>query len=96
MFGEFALYSNDKWAGLICAGPLFIEPTRAGGAWLGEVAWGTSYPGAKPAYLIDGASRGDGDWLAELVRRTLIALPSPQPRAGPGEPGSRGLGGAGR
>ena len=36
MFGEYALYANGKVVGLICDNRLFVKPTEAGRAFIGE------------------------------------------------------------
>lgn len=48
MFGEYALYCDGKTVALICDDQLFIKPTVSGHAYIGAVAEGFPYPGAKP------------------------------------------------
>lgn len=47
MFGEYAIYSNGKVAGLICDNQLFIKPTEGGKSFIGDVKTGTSIPWSK-------------------------------------------------
>jgi TfoX/Sxy family transcriptional regulator of competence genes len=75
MFSEYTLYANGKLVGLICDDQLFIEPTPAGRAFIGEVDEVPPYEGAKPSFLISGEQMSDGAWLAELVSCTAAALP---------------------
>jgi len=75
MFGEYALYADDKLVGLICDDQLFIKPTTAGRGFIGQVEEMPPYEGAKPSFLISGDQLEDGEWLSELVRRTAEALP---------------------
>jgi DNA transformation protein len=77
MFGEYALYCNDKVVALICDDRLYVKPTDAGKAFIGDVTEGNPYPGAKPFFLIEEEYWEDRDWLAELVRITAGALPVP-------------------
>ncbi len=79
MFGEYAVYLDDKVVALICDNQLFVKPSDAGRAFIGEVEPAPPYPGAKPHYLIDDRLE-DGDWLSELIRRTAAELPVPKPK----------------
>ncbi len=76
MFGEYALYCNDKVVALICDNQLFLKPTNAGKAYLGEVIEAPAYPGAKPSFLIDERFE-DSEWLSKLIQLTEKALPAP-------------------
>ncbi|MCH7992672.1 MAG: TfoX/Sxy family protein [Gemmatimonadetes bacterium] len=79
MFGEFGLYSDGKFFGVICDDQLFVKPTEGGRAFIGEVVESPPYPGAKPSLLI-GDKIEDAEWLSELVRITARELPMPKPR----------------
>lgn len=80
MFGEFAVYCDGKIVALVCDNQLFLKPTVAGKALLGDVKEAPPYPGAKPYYLID-AQLDDAEVLAEAVRATAAALPLPKAKA---------------
>lgn len=74
MFGEFGLYSDGRFFGLICDDQLFIKPTDAGRAFLGnDLVEAPAYPGAKPSFRIDELLE-DPDRLTELVRITVDEL----------------------
>ncbi len=75
MFGEYGIYCDEKMIGLVADDLLFIKPTAAGRAYIGEVNEQPPYPGAKPCFLISGEKWEDGDWLTELVRLSAAALP---------------------
>jgi TfoX/Sxy family transcriptional regulator of competence genes len=77
MFGEYGLHSNGTFFGLICDNQLFIKPTSAGRAFIGEPTEAPAYPGAKPSFLIE-SQLEDAEWLSELVRRTVAELPPPK------------------
>ena len=79
MFGEFGLYSHDKFFAVICDDQLFVKPTEGGRAFIGGVVEAPPYPGAKPSLLI-GDRMEDSDWLSELVRITTRELPEPKPK----------------
>lgn len=76
MFGEYAVYCDDKVVALICDDQLFITPTAAGREFLEEPIEALPYPGAKLYFLVDGID--DREWLAELVRLTAQELPVPR------------------
>ncbi len=81
MFGEYGMYCDGKVMAFICDDQLFIKPTDAGRAFLGEVPEAEAYPGSKMYFLIDGDRWDDADWMAELVRVTAADLPAPKPKA---------------
>lgn len=81
MFGEYALYCDEKVVALICDNQLFVKITPAGRALVGErYQEGEAYPGAKPSMLIDAEEVEDGERLCELICLTAAALPVPRPR----------------
>ncbi len=77
MFGEYAVYVNDKVVALVCDNQVFIKPTEAGRAFIGDVEEAPAYPGAKPSFLIDDRL-DDEEWFTELCRVTAAALPLPK------------------
>ena len=77
MFGEYALYCNDKLVALICDNQLFVKPTAAGRAFVGAVTEAPPYPGAKPSLLIDGGKWDDAEWLSRLIALSATELPAP-------------------
>jgi TfoX/Sxy family transcriptional regulator of competence genes len=79
MFGEFAVYCDDKVVALICDDQLFVKPTPGGRAFIGDVVEAPPYPGAKPHFLIED-SLDERGWLTELVRITARELPTPKPK----------------
>ena len=82
MFGEYALYCEDKIVALICDNRLFIKPTTGGRIFIGEVVEAPPYPGAQPAFLIEEGIE-DKEWISELVRITEQELPPPEPKKKP-------------
>lgn len=79
MFGEFGLFSDRKIFAVICDNRLFIKPTEAGRAFIKDVVEAPPYPGAKPNFLIEDKVE-DKEWLSQLVKITLEALPEPKPK----------------
>jgi TfoX/Sxy family transcriptional regulator of competence genes len=79
MFGEYALYVENKVVGLICDNQLFVKPTIAGKAFIGKVTLAPAYPGAKPSFLITDKLE-NREWLTELFKITAQELPEPKPK----------------
>jgi TfoX/Sxy family transcriptional regulator of competence genes len=81
MFGEYALYCDEKVVALVCDDQLFVKITPAGRALVGQrYEEGTAYPGAKPSMLIGAEEIDDAERLCELIRLTADALPAPKPK----------------
>lgn len=77
MFGEYGIYCNGKMVALICDDQLFVKPTAAGRALIGEATEGAPYKGAKLCFVISPEKWDDDEWLAELIRVTTAELPPP-------------------
>lgn len=78
MFGEYAIYCNDKVVALVCDDQLFVKPTTAGRLFIETVEEGIPYPGAKPYFHISGDQWEDRQWLSELITKTAAELPLPK------------------
>ena len=79
MFGEYALYCDEKVVALVCDNQLFVKITPAGKALVGErYQEGEAYPGAKPSMLINADEIEDDERLCEIIRVTAAALPPPK------------------
>ncbi len=79
MFGEYAVYNKGKVVALVCDDKLFVKPTEAGRAFIGDATEAPAYPGAKPSFLIEEQIE-DREWLCELIRITEKELPEPKPK----------------
>lgn len=80
MFGEYALYCDEKVVGLVCDDELFIKITEEGKELVGnDFAEGAPYLGAKP-YMQIGDNLDDAEWLCKLIKITASALPIPKPK----------------
>jgi TfoX/Sxy family transcriptional regulator of competence genes len=81
MFGEYALYCDNKVVALVCDNQLFIKITPEGKALVGtHYEEGEAYPGAKPSMVIGAEELEDRERLCELIRTTAAALPAPTPK----------------
>lgn len=78
MFGEYAVYVNNKIVGLICDNSLFIKSTDSGRKFIGEPVEAPPYPGAKNSFLID--QLDDSEWLSKLIEISYNELPEPKPK----------------
>lgn len=78
MFGEYALYCNEKVVALICDDRFFVKPTEAGKTFAGELEEAPPYPGSKPFLVIDENRWDNSDWMTELIRITAAELPVPK------------------
>ena len=79
MFGEYALYLENKVVALVCDNQLFVKQTQAGRALLKTVVESPPYPGAKPHFLI-GENIEDRDLMRQLFKVTGSELPEPKPK----------------
>jgi TfoX/Sxy family transcriptional regulator of competence genes len=74
MFGEYALYCDGKVVAFICDNKLFVKPTEAGRAFIGNVIKAPPYPGGKMWFLIEDKVE-DREWISNLIRITYKELP---------------------
>lgn len=79
MFGEYAIYCDAKVVALVCDNQLFVKPTAACRACLGQVIEAPPYRGAKPHFLIN-EELDDQELAAKLIRLTARELPVPRPK----------------
>lgn len=78
MFGEYALYYNDKVVAFICDDKLYLKPTTAGRKYIGKIEEAPAYPGSKMYYYISGDQWENREWLSELIIKTAEELPLPK------------------
>jgi TfoX/Sxy family transcriptional regulator of competence genes len=76
MFGEYGVYCNDTFVGVICDDQLYLKITDAGRALLPDAGQGSPYPGAKPHLIVGGEVVEDAERLSEVMRVTAAALPA--------------------
>lgn len=84
MFGEYALYHQEKVVALVCDNQLFVKITPEGKELVGErYEEGEAYPGAKPSMLIGAEEIEDEQRLCRLISVTAAALPPPKEKKRP-------------
>lgn len=79
MFGEYTLYNDTKFIGMVSDNKLFIRPTEEGRAYIGNPTEAPPYPGAKLCFLIED-KLDDHKWLCGLINVSMSALPEPKPK----------------
>jgi len=79
MFGEYAIYYQDKVVALVCDEELFVKITEPGSKFAGQRGEAKSpFPGAKKWMHISADYLEDTDFASELMRITADALPAVQ------------------
>ncbi len=78
MFGEFGVYCNTKFIGLICDNQLFIKKTESGEKLLPNCPEASPYPNAKSHFLIEFIE--DSELLVTLLEHMWDELPFPKPK----------------
>ena len=79
MFGEYAVYCDERVVALVCDNQFFLKPTPAARALLGQVTEAPPYPGAKPYWLL-ADQLDDRELMVQLVRMTAGELPLQKPK----------------
>jgi TfoX/Sxy family transcriptional regulator of competence genes len=70
MFGEYGVYCDGKFIGVIFQDRLFLKITKAGERLAVGLERAPPYRGAKPSFMIYDERIEDRDWLAALVSAT--------------------------
>ena len=79
MFGEYALYLDEKVVAFACDNRMFIKPNSAVAKLHPELPQAPPYPGAKD-YPVADELLDDGDALRALVIASAEVLPAPKPK----------------
>ena len=81
MFGEYALYCQDKVVALVCDDELFVKITAEGKKFVGKnYEEGIPYSSAKPYMHVSGDMLEDQKFLGELISITAKSLPVAKPK----------------
>ena len=78
MFGEYALYCDEKVVALVCDDQLFIKITVMSPHFLDEKPSTQPYPGAKNFLLIPEEKWEEREWLSQFIQSTADNLPLPK------------------
>ncbi|MCL7714573.1 TfoX/Sxy family protein [Stenotrophomonas mori] len=79
LFGEYALYVDDKGVAFACDNRLFVKPSAAADELAPQLPRLPPYPGAK-GYPVADELLDDPDRLRELILRTAELMLPPKPR----------------
>ena len=82
MFGEYALYLDEKVVAFACDNSLFIKPSKAAAELAPDLPQGPPYPGAKD-YPIADELLDDPELLHRLIEATAALMPLPKPKKKP-------------
>ena len=77
MFGEFALYCENKVVALVCDDQLFVKITPIADNYLDKSHDAPPYPNAKMWKLVPEDKWEDKLWLADFIRETAkyVSIP---------------------
>ncbi|MFD4267718.1 TfoX/Sxy family protein [Rhodococcus sp. NPDC058481] len=78
MFGEYALYCDDKVVGFLCDNTLLVKLTDVSAEYAADLPLGRPYPEAKDYHAVPGERLDDTRWLHEFIQRTADVLPKPK------------------
>jgi TfoX/Sxy family transcriptional regulator of competence genes len=82
LFGEYALYLDEKVVAFACDNSLFIKPSQAVSSLAPTLPKGPPYPGAKD-YPIADELLDDPELLRRLIEETAALMPLPKPKKKP-------------
>ena len=91
MFGEYALYVDDKVVAFACDGSLFVKPSDAAARLAPDLPQGPPYPGATD-YPIADELLDEPDALRRLLLETAAIMPPPKPKKPAAARAKRGAG----
>ena len=80
MFGEYALYCDEKVVVLVCDDTAFLKPSSASPMLGIHLVPAPPYPGAKDSFVIGEAIVEDDEQFRRIVQATADALPLPKPK----------------
>lgn len=80
MFGEYAIYCDEKVIAFVCDDKLFFKITELARDVLRHEELGPAYPGSKDYFIISPDDWDDRSYMADLARTTADALPAPKPK----------------
>ena len=88
MFGEYALYLDDRVVAFACDNSLFVKPSAAAAELAPDLPQRPPYPGAKD-YPVADELLDDTDALRALIQATAALMPPPKPRTARKRAGTR-------
>ncbi len=80
MFGEYAIYCNEKVVALVCDEQLYVKKSKTSTTFLDASHEAPPFPGAKNYLRVPQEHWDDSEWLSNFIRQTAEALPLPKPK----------------
>lgn len=81
MFGEYALYLDERIPAFITDGVLSVKVTEVTDPWLTEDLLGPIYAGSKDYWRLPDRLLAETAWLHELIMATTAQLDPPKPKS---------------
>ena len=78
MFGEYAIYCDEKVVALVCDDILYVKMTDVSLQFLNASHISPPYPGAKNYLKVPEEKWDETDWLTDLISHTAASLPLPK------------------
>ena len=75
MFGEYALYADEKVVALVCDDLMYVKIMEASKELENVCEKGEPYPGAKPHYIVEEIQLSQIDTLPEILLDIAKSLP---------------------
>lgn len=79
LFGEFALYVDEKVVAFVCDNSVFIKPSQAVTRLAPDLPQRPPYPGASN-YPVADELLDDSDAIRTLILETALLMPEPKPK----------------
>lgn len=83
MFGEYALYADEKVVALICDDTLYLKITETNKARLTDHEQGPPYPGAKPHWIITERDMRDMSTFQNMLISVAQSVPAKKTKSAP-------------
>lgn len=81
MFGGYSFYIDDKIAGMVCDGSVFVKPSPHDDLIGPHADLAPAYPGAKDTWrLKPGVLEQDPDGIRDIIEQIVETLPAPKPK----------------
>lgn len=81
MFGEYAVYCDDRVFGFVCDDTLFLKLVDEATELVAELPRGEAYPGSKPYAIADEDALARTEWLHDTVQTIASTQPQKRPKS---------------